>query len=153
MINVFVMTLYALSTIAVYDVRHWIRLVMWDRIQTWYLILSLFEEPPGSLPCNCNVLPTLVHQSLHPCLLASQIALLEVKHLSQLVYTATSFPCDTVVSTFLFLVFEEVLRLLLVGSLSSSEADSDGGGLFAAYRTGGESSVAGTAGVVTIVGV
>ncbi|GJU19193.1 hypothetical protein Tco_1152535 [Tanacetum coccineum] len=32
-----------------------------------------------------------------------------------------------VVSTFLFLVFEEVLRLLLVGSLSSSEADSDGG--------------------------
>ncbi|GKE82704.1 hypothetical protein Tco_1552704, partial [Tanacetum coccineum] len=32
-----------------------------------------------------------------------------------------------VVSTFLFLVFEEVLRLLLVGSLSSLEADSDGG--------------------------
>ncbi|GKC13400.1 hypothetical protein Tco_1010182, partial [Tanacetum coccineum] len=24
-------------------------------------------EPPGSLPCNCNVLPTLVHQFLHPC--------------------------------------------------------------------------------------
>ncbi|GJT05171.1 putative reverse transcriptase domain-containing protein [Tanacetum coccineum] len=32
-----------------------------------------------------------------------------------------------VVSTFLFLVFEEVMRLLLVGSLSSTEADSDGG--------------------------
>nr|GFA01213.1 hypothetical protein [Tanacetum cinerariifolium] len=32
-----------------------------------------------------------------------------------------------VVSTFLFLEFEEVLRLLLVGSMSSSEADSDGG--------------------------
>nr|GEU89710.1 retrovirus-related Pol polyprotein from transposon TNT 1-94 [Tanacetum cinerariifolium] len=31
------------------------------------------------------------------------------------------------VSTFLFLEFKEVLRLLLVGSLSSSEADSDGG--------------------------
>ncbi|GJY37393.1 hypothetical protein Tco_0422771 [Tanacetum coccineum] len=31
-----------------------------------------------------------------------------------------------VVSTFLFLVFEEVLRLLLVGSLSSSETDSVG---------------------------
>ncbi|GJY89662.1 hypothetical protein Tco_0504858 [Tanacetum coccineum] len=32
-----------------------------------------------------------------------------------------------IVSTLLFLVFEEVLRLLLVGSLSSLEADSDGG--------------------------
>nr|GFC71918.1 hypothetical protein [Tanacetum cinerariifolium] len=32
-----------------------------------------------------------------------------------------------VVSTFLFFEFEEVLRLLLVGSLSSSEAVSDGG--------------------------
>nr|GEW17026.1 hypothetical protein [Tanacetum cinerariifolium] len=31
------------------------------------------------------------------------------------------------VSTFLFLKFEEVLRLLLVGSLSYSEADLDGG--------------------------
>ncbi|GJX19068.1 hypothetical protein Tco_0221745 [Tanacetum coccineum] len=38
-----------------------------------------------------------------------------------------SFLCLGVVSTFLFLVFEEVLRLLLVGLLSSSEADSDGG--------------------------
>ncbi|GKB65706.1 hypothetical protein Tco_0921892, partial [Tanacetum coccineum] len=31
------------------------------------------------------------------------------------------------VSIVLFLEFEEVLRLLLVGSLSSSESDSDGG--------------------------
>ncbi|GKG23060.1 hypothetical protein Tco_0388363, partial [Tanacetum coccineum] len=31
------------------------------------------------------------------------------------------------VSRFLFLVFEEVMRLLLVGSMSSSEIDSDGG--------------------------
>nr|GEY51815.1 hypothetical protein [Tanacetum cinerariifolium] len=37
-----------------------------------------------------------------------------------------SFLYRGVVSTFLFLEFEEVLRLLLVGSLSSSEADSNG---------------------------
>ncbi|GKF00962.1 hypothetical protein Tco_0027885, partial [Tanacetum coccineum] len=76
-----------------------------------------------------------------------------------------------VVSTFLFLVFEEVLRLLLVGSLSSSEADSDGGVIGLAISlpflscdivkivstvvhsgSSGEFSIAGTAGTVTVVG-
>ncbi|GKC03939.1 hypothetical protein Tco_0995549 [Tanacetum coccineum] len=41
--------------------------------------------------------------------------------------TLLSFLYLGVVSTFLFLEFEEVLRLLLVGSLSSLEVDSDGG--------------------------
>ncbi|GKA81737.1 hypothetical protein Tco_0788429, partial [Tanacetum coccineum] len=84
-------------------------------------------EPPGSFPFNYNVLPTLVHQFLHPCLLARQIALLEVEHLSQLVYTETSFPYDT----------SHIHNVSLV----------------VCSGTAGEFSVAGTTGVVTIVGV
>nr|GFA40485.1 hypothetical protein [Tanacetum cinerariifolium] len=49
-------------------------------------------EPPDSLPYSCNMLPIHVHQSLHMCLLANHIAQLELEHLSQLVYTETSFP-------------------------------------------------------------
>nr|GEV51172.1 hypothetical protein [Tanacetum cinerariifolium] len=45
------------------------------------------EELLESLPYSCNVLTILVHQSLHLCLLANQIALLVVEHLSQLVCT------------------------------------------------------------------
>ncbi|GKF99102.1 hypothetical protein Tco_0297885 [Tanacetum coccineum] len=52
-------------------------------------------RPPESLPCNCNVLPILIHQSLHPYLLANQLAQLEVEHLVQLVCTSSSSPCDT----------------------------------------------------------
>nr|GEW29643.1 putative ribonuclease H-like domain-containing protein [Tanacetum cinerariifolium] len=60
---------------------------------------------------------------------------------------------------FLFLEFEEVLRLLLVGSLSSLESDSDGGvtgDIFMGVSTvlcsgtAGESSVVGTAGTMTV---
>ncbi|GKF67779.1 hypothetical protein Tco_0197458, partial [Tanacetum coccineum] len=48
-----------------------------------------------------------------------------------------SLSVSGVVSTFLFLVFEEVLRLLLVGSLSSLEADSDSGVIgLAIFRLG-----------------
>ncbi|GJW99887.1 hypothetical protein Tco_0183801 [Tanacetum coccineum] len=33
------------------------------------------------MPCSCNVLPIPVHQSLHPCPLANQLAQLAVEHL------------------------------------------------------------------------
>nr|GFA80785.1 hypothetical protein [Tanacetum cinerariifolium] len=62
------------------------------------------------------------------------------------------------VSTFLFLEFKEVLRLLLVGSLSSSKADSDGGDVVKIVSTAvcsgtaREFFVAVTAGIVTVVG-
>ncbi|GKB05391.1 hypothetical protein Tco_0833586, partial [Tanacetum coccineum] len=52
-------------------------------------------RPPKFLPCSCNVLPFPVHQSLHPCLLANQLAQLEVEHLFQLICTSSSSPCDT----------------------------------------------------------
>nr|GEY06908.1 hypothetical protein [Tanacetum cinerariifolium] len=92
------------------------------------------KEPPESLPYSCNVLLIPAHQSLHLCLLANHIAQLEVEHLYQFFCTTTSFPYDTRIIllpwsriTFLFLEFEEVMRLLLVGLMSSSEADSDSG--------------------------
>ncbi|GKG49513.1 hypothetical protein Tco_0515965, partial [Tanacetum coccineum] len=40
---------------------------------------------PESLPCSCNVLPIPVHQSLHSCPLANQLAQLAEEHLVQLV--------------------------------------------------------------------
>nr|GEX51917.1 hypothetical protein [Tanacetum cinerariifolium] len=62
------------------------------------------------------------------------------------------------ISTFLFLEFEEVLRLLLVGSLSSSEADLDGGdivnliSIVVRSGTDRESDVACTTRILTVGG-
>nr|GEU79236.1 zf-CCHC domain-containing protein/DUF4219 domain-containing protein/UBN2 domain-containing protein [Tanacetum cinerariifolium] len=124
-----------------------IRCVIWDIIQTWFFRLSFIEyEPLESLPYRCNVLPILVH--LFPQ--ASQLALLVIEHLSQLVGITTSFPCHKEVSTLLFLEFEKVLSLLLV------EAESDEGDIFNSVATAvhsktfGESYVAVTAGIMTI---
>ncbi|GJU01260.1 hypothetical protein Tco_1111598 [Tanacetum coccineum] len=123
---------------------------MWDRHTIMVIaILSLLDKiaqnvDPPDLACSCVVLPNSCSSNfLNPSICyASQIALLEVEHLSQLVYTEHLFPFYvesltsfwlyaflSILTKFLAVITTDVLRVV-VGSdsdhLSSSEADSDG---------------------------
>ncbi|GJS58035.1 hypothetical protein Tco_0652819 [Tanacetum coccineum] len=118
------------------------------------MLRSVPESAFGTLDL-CHVLywccPTLVHQSLHPCLASSQIALLEVEHLSQLMYPGLLLYWNTYsflgAPTAFTALDSHIVRLICYlkyfamrakffcmslsfracsGSLSSSEADSDG---------------------------